>query len=921
MWARGLFCDILDVVNKGKAEGDTNTDPAVAEKKFPLGSLESISTIGPPLWGAEFEEYYELPQKESAPDSLEATSAGNAGQVLNKRRVNQVTSKGRMSASVLYQELSKPLVDEHRLVAPYDYGEQFGAAEHLAQPYRICVHPQVGFLCDVHGHLCDAEVIGLLAGKWDAAKKELYIQAPFPCSATERHFDLGYTDVELDSEAEWKVREAIAALNLEVVGWYHSHPKFRPDPSVVDILNQQQYQCFSSDEEQGNPFVGLIVSTYDPQLPSPAANHQWFTVVPFSPSSGNADESNMSSHTNSMTDLLGKAEIDDANSTTATKAPGTPLPVLYMPVRMEVEYYNVALDRFPGTVEGSGTVNTGFTSKDSADARGLLHALQSLRLESSRASPEQGSSSLLPDGVAAEQGLDADAQTSVWHTPSSSPRIKRPKGAVKESTSREDLPSAELQDDEYWSSSIAEAAPLPMAAPLAPSRWPKPNVDKPTLTPAVSDSSISKIPSGLDALTIEEGTGSWATNSLAGSVSESGDDSRAQRTEALKGTKKASKVTLLLPGIVTPAEDGARPESSTNASTITSANDSGVVTPKEEPISSAAGVASVDADHEIAMKMAEQQAEEQAATSRRPSRAARGRERFGDFVDSLTALDNRMLRKQDVAKVVAAEKKERLLAKRAKEVLEGASPGSEGDASKKKRGRVSKKDMEGAAAAGDALTISPLPRGPSGVPPKGKKRTKACKSCPPVLAAVSAGALLCAPSVGSAKLGKPMTKKRSQASIKSETSSSTSEPLNVESVHTSILLALQEPTLRSSALARDMLCTALPPYRGLVLTLISMGMYYSRLPRRNDLHKPWRSMTRLGKLKASSAVWCARLGLQHGGTSALVQAFDGEGVLTKSALALTVEQTEQYLLIEWLGVFLTACWEDYSKSRKRKNSV
>ena len=61
---------------------------------------------------------------------------------------------------------------------------------------------------------------------------------------------------------------------LKVLGWYHSHPSFQPDPSVVDCENQGNYQkLFHSIDnfneqthlprEENCPFVGLIVGTYD----------------------------------------------------------------------------------------------------------------------------------------------------------------------------------------------------------------------------------------------------------------------------------------------------------------------------------------------------------------------------------------------------------------------------------------------------------------------------------------------------------------------------------------------------------------------------------------------------------------------------------------------------------------------------------
>ena len=90
-------------------------------------------------------------------------------------------------------------------------------------------------------------------------------------------------DVELDPVAELAVREIISNLGLVVVGWYHSHPLFRPDPSVTDINNQHQYQTLMRDEKSGlEPFIGLIVSTFDTQLPSVESHHQWFHTRPYS---------------------------------------------------------------------------------------------------------------------------------------------------------------------------------------------------------------------------------------------------------------------------------------------------------------------------------------------------------------------------------------------------------------------------------------------------------------------------------------------------------------------------------------------------------------------------------------------------------------------------------------------------------------
>ena len=49
------------------------------------------------------------------------------------------------------------------------------------------------------------------------------------------------------------VRQQISAANLRVVGWYHSHPTFKPIPSNVDVTNQHNYQVLfkNTASEQG----------------------------------------------------------------------------------------------------------------------------------------------------------------------------------------------------------------------------------------------------------------------------------------------------------------------------------------------------------------------------------------------------------------------------------------------------------------------------------------------------------------------------------------------------------------------------------------------------------------------------------------------------------------------------------------------
>lgn len=201
----------------------------------------------------------------------------------------------------------------------------------MTQPFQVYVHPQVQLLCDLHSHLCDAEIIGFLAGKYDHNTKILYIQACFPCNSLERTEDNGATDVEMDPIAELSVREVISKYDLDVVGWYHSHPLFRPDPSTTDILNQYQYQqLFKHQSYDSEPFVGLIVSTCDPHLPSFESRHQWFHTIPM-----------MSEKSSTSSPPISKRASKRKKMENETASPAQ----LYLPMKVEIRVAHVKADR------------------------------------------------------------------------------------------------------------------------------------------------------------------------------------------------------------------------------------------------------------------------------------------------------------------------------------------------------------------------------------------------------------------------------------------------------------------------------------------------------------------------------------------------------------------------------------------------
>eukprot|EP00041_Stephanoeca_diplocostata_P036862 m.1365536 g.1365536 ORF g.1365536 m.1365536 type:complete len:1069 (+) comp24947_c1_seq14:375-3581(+) len=133
----------------------------------------------------------------------------------------------------------------------------------MKQPFRVQVTCSALFLMDLHSHLATTEVIGYLAGHWDATTKAITVTKAFPCRALEPGEGQGREQtVEMDPESEIEARSTIAARGMVVVGWYHSHPVFIAEPSIRDIENQSSYQSLFREGED-EPFVGFIIAPYE----------------------------------------------------------------------------------------------------------------------------------------------------------------------------------------------------------------------------------------------------------------------------------------------------------------------------------------------------------------------------------------------------------------------------------------------------------------------------------------------------------------------------------------------------------------------------------------------------------------------------------------------------------------------------------
>ena len=142
-------------------------------------------------------------------------------------------------------------------------------------PFHVEMQAEQFAFVDFHSHLLHTEIIGLLGGRFDEESGILSILRVFPCESISTG-----TECEMDPLSELEASGVFARDGLEVVGWYHSHPVFQPDPSLRDIETQYAYQQLVTEQGLVNrPFVGLIVSPYDKSVCSKAPFKSSFRMI------------------------------------------------------------------------------------------------------------------------------------------------------------------------------------------------------------------------------------------------------------------------------------------------------------------------------------------------------------------------------------------------------------------------------------------------------------------------------------------------------------------------------------------------------------------------------------------------------------------------------------------------------------------
>uniref|UniRef100_A0A3B5LL07 Myb-like, SWIRM and MPN domain-containing protein 1 n=1 Tax=Xiphophorus couchianus TaxID=32473 RepID=A0A3B5LL07_9TELE len=129
----------------------------------------------------------------------------------------------------------------------------------VQEPFQVIVCAETLLIMDMvlYKHIAHARCVILLS---NAIKRRESSQAE-PCNSVSTGLQC-----EMDPVSQTQACDVLSSLGFSVVGWYHSHPSFHPNPSVRDINTQDQFQSYFS--RGGAPFIGMIVSPYDPANPS-----------------------------------------------------------------------------------------------------------------------------------------------------------------------------------------------------------------------------------------------------------------------------------------------------------------------------------------------------------------------------------------------------------------------------------------------------------------------------------------------------------------------------------------------------------------------------------------------------------------------------------------------------------------------------
>ncbi|GLH08230.1 Histone H2A deubiquitinase MYSM1 [Gryllus bimaculatus] len=139
-------------------------------------------------------------------------------------------------------------------------------------PFIVHMNVEALLVVDMHAHSSHTEVAGLLGGTFDVANSVLYIKRALPCRSNSSGVHCDMCPV-----SQTEASEKLQGANLEVVGWYHSHPTFLPNPSLQDLSTQSNIQQWFS-QTAASPIVSFILAPYCPINPTLASQFRCLTV-------------------------------------------------------------------------------------------------------------------------------------------------------------------------------------------------------------------------------------------------------------------------------------------------------------------------------------------------------------------------------------------------------------------------------------------------------------------------------------------------------------------------------------------------------------------------------------------------------------------------------------------------------------------
>ncbi|KAI8357828.1 hypothetical protein EDC96DRAFT_242901 [Choanephora cucurbitarum] len=265
-----------DIPSMAKKQKTTNDDPMDVEE-----ATKAVEKQTQNLQIIELKNEKKPSRTPSPSQSTTTTSLANGSEAHYdaKGRTSYSSSRlRRQRESVNYGQISSN-DDPLTMIKCEPFTGKPGSGSAGCQPFEVTVESNVLLAMDFHAHLMTTEIIGFLAGEWDKESMRMTVREAFPC----RSIETGQNDVnvEMDPTSAIETRQLIEERHMKVVGWYHSHPTFIPDPSLIDIENQRNYQTLCRDEHPMSvePFVGAIVGSYDPALPGSASAINWFHVA------------------------------------------------------------------------------------------------------------------------------------------------------------------------------------------------------------------------------------------------------------------------------------------------------------------------------------------------------------------------------------------------------------------------------------------------------------------------------------------------------------------------------------------------------------------------------------------------------------------------------------------------------------------